>query len=152
MKFKIFPFLDGLQRTFRGMAGVTLENPKIGEYNEPEFFSDYTCSIGLIGIERASLILTLSEKVATEITSMITGKVLSGGEKIITDTIGELLNMAVGVAQKLSGEKFDFSLPVSVKGKSHQINVIKDKRTFRAIFLLNGEEICLYLTNSQIME
>jgi CheY-specific phosphatase CheX len=150
MYFSLNPFINSLEKTLLNMAGLKLDNPKSIKFNKNNFFSDYTSCIGLIGKEKASLILTVTDNLAKRIVYLITGSEASNNESLIIDTISELLNITVGNAQKDLYEKFEFTLPISIKGTKHQIFMFEEGETLQVLFNCMGEEICIYLTDSYI--
>jgi CheY-specific phosphatase CheX len=152
MQYDILPFVDALSRTFRDMAEIEIG---IGPVEEPDgtiVFSDATATIGLMGTERASLVMTVEEPLALEITQRVTGKAAGLEDRLVGDTIGELLNMVVGAAQRGSPVKFDFSLPVSIRGKNHEVRAVSKGYFRRVLCSAAGGKVGLYLARTPVTD
>ena len=146
MHFEFEPFVEAMNRTFKYMAGEELVNGTYEEWNGARIFADVTAIMGLSGEQKGSLVLTVTEKAAIHLTSIITGKDVTLDDRLITDTIGELINIIVGSAQRNSRVKFDFSVPVAIKGKHHEVRAVSEGSFKRIISKMSGEDIGLYLS------
>ncbi|MDX1957011.1 MAG: chemotaxis protein CheX [Leptospiraceae bacterium] len=151
MNLSIKVFVQALNKTLKDMGDIDLVNEEIEEFHSTEFHSDFTCSIGIVEAkERSSLILSLDDIAKEKIVFSITQK-LNPQKSLVYDTIGELLNIIVGIAQKESSVKFDFSLPVSIIGKNHLVHLIHNEKSKRAISKLDDGKLGLYLSYAQIL-
>jgi len=124
MKYEIDVFMDALVITLSTMAGMEIAGKDYQQPQSATVYADVSTHIDLFGSEEnARLVLTMSEKAAVKMGSETTGKeVISLINPVITDSLGEILNILVGAAQKNSSTKFDFSLPVVLKGKNHEVH------------------------------
>lgn len=148
MQFEFEPFIEAMNRTFKYMAGEELLNGPCEIWDGSRIFADVTAIMGLSGDEKGSLVLTVTEQAAIKLTSTITGKDVTLEDRLITDTIGELINIIVGSAQRNSSVKFDFSVPVSIKGKNHEVRAVSEGYFKRIISKMSGEEVGLYLAKT----
>lgn len=140
------PFIESLNRTFSDMVGLELVNGPYEEVTGGETLADVSVNIGLTGDVKASLLLTADERAALLITQKTTGKQnVNLGDRIVSDTMGELLNMIVGSAQRHAKIKFEFSLPVNIEGRRHKVRTIFNAGFRRVISKMQGEEVGLYL-------
>ena len=145
MKIDFAPFVISMNRTFSDMLGAELLNGPYEELEGDEMLADVSVNIGLSGEEKAVLVFTVSESAAILITKLTTGKDVKANERIVTDTLGELLNMIVGSAQRHSNIKFDFSIPMAVSGSNHRIRSVFKGAYRRVISKMHGVEVGLYL-------
>ena len=140
------PFVNAMSRTFREMVGVELVHGPYEEMEGNEVLADVSTNIGLSGESRAVLLLTADEAAALKVTKLTTGKDVAIHDKLVTDTIGELLNVFVGAAQRHSNIKFNFSIPMAVSGKNHTISSLFNRgRRQRVVSKMEGSEVSLYL-------
>jgi len=150
--FEFDPFLSALNRTFRDMADIELVNGSIQTASESEnadgLRADVSSVVGIFGPEKASLILTLTEEVALNIASIISGRRLELEDALVCDTAGELLNMTVGSAQRLSAVKFSFAIPVSIQGRGHGLRANKDNISKYVISKGAGGDVGLILVKN----
>ncbi|MEM7183258.1 MAG: chemotaxis protein CheX [Spirochaetota bacterium] len=117
-------------------------------HDSDQIYTDISSTIGLYGSSKMALILTMSEQSVLVISENIMGASLSWEDNLVSDTMGEILNILVGVAQKDSPEKFSFSIPITIKGKEHEVRVPKKTYT-KVTFIFSHEgkenEIALIL-------
>jgi len=146
MKIDFTPFVNSMNRTFSDMVGIEITNGAYEDMTGGEMLADVSVNIGLTGEARASLLFTATEHAALEITKTTTGKSdVKISDRIVTDAMGELLNMIVGAAQRHANIKFDFSLPIAVEGKNHSVRSVFRSNFRRVISKMGAEEIGLYL-------
>ena len=146
MKIDFTPFVNSLNRTFSDMVGQELLNGPYENMDKGETFADISVNIGLTGDVKASLVLTVTENAALQITKTTTGKQdIKMEDKIVTDTVGELLNMIVGSTQRHSNLKWDFSLPLAIEGRNHEVRSIFKSNFRRVVSKMHGETVGLYL-------
>lgn len=153
--FELDPFIRAMNHTFRDMADIDLSNDPIetvaSDYLHADVHSkiallaDVSTNVGIIAEERASLLLTLSEKGAIAVAKMITGKDLKLYDRLVADSVGELLNMIAGSAQRASSLRFQFSIPVSMQGKRHEIRTVSNSTLRYSISHFGIEEVRLIL-------
>jgi len=147
MEFQLEHFIPSMNHTFKEMCDMELLNGIVEEYKFKPIIADVSSMITLKGTKDATLILTLSIKAAREVTKKICGiESGEGDHHIISDTVGEILNMLVGFAQKTSPVKFNFSIPITVYGIKQELSHdTKTTNSKRIVSRLNGEEVWLYL-------
>ncbi len=155
MKLEIAPFVNAMNHTFKEMAGVELVNGSEEPFEEKLIQADASAIISLRSDENASIVLTVSEVAARTLTTKISRPNTIINERRMTDTLGELLNMLVGDAQRRSTSKFSFSIPVSIFGKNHEVNLIaqagRQVICRRVVSRMMGENVVLYLANAQVL-
>ncbi len=148
MKIDFTPFVNSMNRTFSDMLGAELLNGPYEELEGDEMLADVSVNIGLSGDEKAVLVLTANESAGLLITKLTTGKDVKITDRIVSDTMGELLNMIVGAAQRHSNIKFDFSIPMAVSGSNHSIRSVFKGKYRRVNSKMHGVEVGLYLIES----
>ncbi|MBI3394983.1 MAG: chemotaxis protein CheX [Spirochaetia bacterium] len=154
MRFDLSPFIQAMNHTFREMADVELINGPEEDYKERLIRADVSAFISLRSEQNVSVILTVPDHAARFLTETIGGKAAAADEGRVTDTIGELLNMLVGYAQKKASFKFTFSIPISIIGKNHEVNLVltdgQQATCRRVVSRLSGDPVGLYLANSPV--
>lgn len=149
MNIDFAPFVESMNLTFHDMAGIEIANGPFEEQVDAEALADISVSIGLTGQVKASVLLTTSSRLAIIIAEKVTGMDnLKVGDRIVTDAMGEMLNMIVGAAQRHSNVKFDFALPVAVEGSSHMVHPSPGVGYRRVVSKMEGGDISLYLFES----
>ena len=143
--FEITPFVNTMNRTFKDMVGVELSNGAVELPDDSKVLSDITATMGIHGEDKASLVVTVDESASLFLTKVMTGKDVKLEDRIVTDTIGELLNMIVGAAQKESKQKFDFSVPVTFMGKNHEVRAVNRGYFRRVMSHFSEGTVGLYL-------
>ena len=88
----------------------------------------------------------MNKNTAVYLTHAITGKERELGDPLVGDTVGELLNMIVGSAQRESAAKFHFGLPVCIGGREHLVRPLLGVEFRQVVSTLPTGEIGLYLT------
>ena len=133
-----------MQTTFENMADLPLEPGPIQEADHVEY-SDLSATIGLVGPERASLLLAADRQTAVDLTRRISGRDAEFQASLVADTLGEILNIIAGAAQRESALKFDFSLPVVVRGSQHEIIPFETFYGRKSVSTLPGGGVTLLL-------
>jgi len=155
MKLELSPFVQAMNYTFKEMAGVELINGPEEDFAQKLIQADVSAIISVRSDENASVILTASDQAARTLTREINGPNVKLDDHRLTDTLGELLNMLVGQAQRNTLSKFSFSIPVSIFGKNHEVNLISQdgRHVFcrRVISRMSGESIGVYLANAPVL-
>jgi CheY-specific phosphatase CheX len=154
--FDLLPFVEALNRIFVDMADIRLANGPIEStitnnitadvHSRVGLYADVSSSVGIFAIDKASLLITIQESGALKLTRILTGQELQLHDRLVTDTIGEVLNIVVGAAQRASPIKFEFSVPVSIQGKGHEILMPRDSAVRYCISRFDGESVCLILS------
>jgi CheY-specific phosphatase CheX len=151
MKFDIKPFVQSMDNTFSAMLGEKLDIGEVESSNNQKVYTDVSALIDLLCEESASLVLTVASKSALEVSSVMSGKeIISIINPFVSDTIGELLSMIVGTAQKNVDVKYNFSIPEVTKGANHEAVPLSGGYYQRVISKLYEDEIGLYLIGQTI--
>ena len=148
MKLDIVPFIESLRKTFSEMVG---ELPVIFEPvhgDDAQIMADISASIGIIGTEKYTVVLDIPDEIAAKLVTEIIGSSITIDYQIIADTVGELLNMITGNAQKFCDEKYDFSLPQVILGKNHQIQILNGMRYQKVDLILFKTKIRFFLIST----
>ena len=114
----INPFLTSIKSVFDMMLQVpfTMGKPQIKEDNVPRY--DVSGIIGLSGSVTGCVVINLSEEIALQLASALSGEEYTEFNDDCSDAIGELANMIAGGAKKdFPGENNAISVPSIVVGK-----------------------------------
>ncbi len=113
----INPVLSSIKDVFSMMLQmpVTIGKPQLKNDNEPRY--DISCIIGLSGSITGSVVITLSEEVAFELASALSGEEVTKIDEDCIDAIGEIANMIAGGAKKDFPGDNSISVPGVVVGK-----------------------------------
>ena len=118
----INPFLASIKDVFDTMLQVpfTMGKPQIKDDNVPRY--DVSGIIGLSGSVTGCVVINLSEEIALQLASALSGEEYTEFNDDSSDAIGELANMIAGGAKKdFPGEDNSISVPSIVIGK-HRVN------------------------------
>ncbi|MBV6493256.1 MAG: hypothetical protein LDLANPLL_01272 [Turneriella sp.] len=112
-------FVKTLRHVFADFIGV--EELTIKELIPlPKKFQSVTAKMELTGDFPATLYLNVTQR-GIEI-SMKKLDIAKGDEdRMLMDTVSELLNIVVGAAQRQSPVRYDFSLPTALKGENYPL-------------------------------
>jgi len=114
----INPFLASIKNVFDMMLQVpfTMGKPRIKDDNVPRY--DVSGIIGLSGSVTGCVVINLSEEIALQLVSALSGEEYTEFNDDCSDAIGELANMIAGGAKKdFPGEDNAISVPSIVVGK-----------------------------------
>jgi len=82
---------------------------------------DVSAIIGIAGEAKGAVVLSFTDSLATELAGSLAGTT-SPTPEMVTDSIGEMVNIVAGNAKKgLEQYRLVISLPSIVKGKNHHI-------------------------------
>ncbi|MDR0315459.1 MAG: chemotaxis protein CheX [Treponema sp.] len=123
----IKPFLDVTLNAFQSFVGCEL-SPRHPYFADPESdfkadISGVTGVIGLSGVIRGAVIVSMSKSTAIKVTDMLIGEPHTELDGDVVDAIGEIVNIIAGnIKQKIAeGDGIVISLPTVIKGKEHSI-------------------------------
>ena len=119
----IMPFVEATQNVFQEFFGITpqLDTPYIVKREETSNW-DVSGIIGITGESKGVIVLSISEKLATSLTSELVGRTITTLEDKVLDTIGEITNIIAGNSKKgFEDFRLKISLPSIIKGKEHKI-------------------------------
>ena len=144
MHYNFKHFVKAMNHAFKEMADLDLVNGDPKDYGGEDLAADISTNIGLTGEKAACIVLTMTEGAGKLLTARIRGEAAALRDDLISDIAGELLNILVGISQRNSKIKFEFSIPVSIIGKNHVVRPLKRGYTQGVISTLQDETIGLY--------
>ena len=118
----INPFLSAIRNVFDTMLQVKFElgKPKLKDDPVPRY--EVSGIIGLSGEVTGCVVINLSEELALQLASSLSGETVTELNDNCTDAIGELANMIAGSAKKdFPGKNNSISIPSVVIGKHRMI-------------------------------
>lgn len=118
------PFVDVTVETFKEFVGIEVA-PKHPHFMDPETVLEWDISavIGLSGVVRGAIIVSMKSELALKLTNLLTGEDHSEIDADVVDAIGEINNIIAGnIKPKVpNGDKIVISIPTIIKGKEHTI-------------------------------
>jgi len=118
------PFVEVTVNTFKEFVGVDV-NPRHPHFLDPEkgFEWDISAVIGLSGVVKGAVIISMKADLAIKLTELLTGSEHSEIDADVIDAIGEINNIVAGnIKPKVpNGDKIVISIPTIIKGKEHSI-------------------------------
>ena len=118
----INPFVRSALSVFRTMldCAIQREGLSLRTGSTPAF--DVTAVIGLSGVIRGSVVLSVPRAVAFKVVERLVGIETVEIDQIVVDAVGEMANMIAGGAKaELAAYRLSLGLPSVVVGKDHQI-------------------------------
>ncbi|HRP68958.1 MAG TPA: chemotaxis protein CheX [Turneriella sp.] len=136
-------FITILRHVFRDFIGV---QELISEemITLPEKFQSVTAKMELTGSSPATLWLNMTE-LGIKIAMKKLAIPQSDEDRMLMDTVGELLNIIVGTAQRQSAVRYDFSLPTALKGENYPLRFNENSRRSAHRFIFEQFEALLIL-------
>jgi chemotaxis protein CheX len=120
----IQPFIDVSQNVFKQLLNIDLEADR-PYFSDSGSITDWDISgfIGLSGEARGAVIISMKNKLALRLTTILTGKEHTTIDDNAVDAVGEIINIIAGnVKQNLEQVfKLTISLPTVVNGGGHSI-------------------------------
>jgi len=150
MSASIGTFLAALRRTLQVMDGPESASGPVEQVSASGIRADVSAHLSVFTDRELCIILTANEAAALTLVRSITGLDLAFDDSLTADTLGELLNVLVGSAQKGSG--FQFSLPVIAKARGHQVKVLTPRPCERVVSTLGEGELGLYLVEGRVAD
>jgi chemotaxis protein CheX len=124
MEQYIKPFVEVAVNTFSSFVNCEVE-PRHPFFLSPDkvIGSDISGIIGISGLIRGSVVLSMYKNIAIKTTGMLVGSEPAELDGDVTDAIGEIVNIIAGnIKAKIpDGEKIVISLPAVIKGADHSI-------------------------------
>jgi len=118
------PFVEVTVNTFKEFVGVDLI-PRHPHFLEPDknFEWDISAVIGLSGVVKGAVIVSMKEELAIKLTNLLTGDTRNEIDADVVDAIGEINNIIAGnMKPKIpNGDRIVISIPTIIKGKEHSI-------------------------------
>jgi len=117
-------FVEVTISTFKEFVGVevTPRQPYFLEL-EKSYEWDISAVIGLSGMAKGAIIVSMKAELAMKITSLLTGADITEIDGDVVDAVGEINNIIAGnIKPKVpNGDKIVISIPTIIKGKEHSI-------------------------------
>ena len=124
LKDYVEPFVEVTVNTFREFVGVDVSS-RHPHFLDPEkgFEWDISAVIGLSGIVKGAVIISMKSELAIKLTDILAGPGHTGIDADVVDAIGEINNIISGnLKPKVpNGDKIVISIPTIIKGKEHSI-------------------------------
>jgi len=118
------PFVEVTINTFKEFVGVDVV-PKHPHFLDPDKSLDWDISavIGLSGIVRGAVIVSMKKELAIKLTDQLIGPGHTEMDADVADAIGEINNIIAGnIKPKVpNGDKIVISIPTIIRGKEHSI-------------------------------
>jgi chemotaxis protein CheX len=118
------PFVEVTVGTFSEFVGVEV-SPRNPHYLDPEkgFEWDISAVIGLSGVVRGAVIVSMKQDLAIKLTDLLTGTPHTEVDADVVDAVGEINNIIAGnLKPKVpNGDKIVISIPTIIKGREHSI-------------------------------
>jgi len=118
------PFVDVTVNTFKEFVGIEI-NPRHPHFLDPDkaFEWDISAVIGLSGVVKGAVIISMKSDLAIKLTDLLTGSEHNEIDADVIDAIGEINNIIAGnIKPKVpNGDRIVISIPTIIKGKEHSI-------------------------------
>ena len=118
------PFVEVTVNTFKEFVGIEV-SPRHPHFLDPEkgFEWDISAVIGLSGVVKGAVIVSMKADLAIKLTDMLTEAGHKEIDADVIDAIGEINNIIAGnIKPKVpNGDKIVISIPTIIKGKEHSI-------------------------------
>jgi len=118
------PFVEVTVNTFKEFVGIDI-SPRHPHFLDPDkgFEWDISAVIGLSGVVKGAVIISMKADLAIKLTDMLTDDTHSEIDADVIDAIGEINNIIAGnIKPKVpNGDKIVISIPTIIKGKEHSI-------------------------------
>jgi len=118
------PFVEVTVNTFKEFVGVDV-SPRHPHFLDPEkaFEWDISAVIGLSGVVKGAVIVSMKAELAIKLTDLLTGVEHTELDADVIDAIGEVNNIIAGnIKPKVpNGDKIVISIPTIIRGKEHSI-------------------------------
>jgi len=118
------PFVEVTVNTFKEFVGIDV-SPRHPHFLDPEkgFEWDISAVIGLSGVVKGAVIISMKADLAIKLTELLTDSEHTEIDADVIDAIGEINNIVAGnIKPKVpNGDKIVISIPTIIKGKEHSI-------------------------------
>ncbi|MDR1836789.1 MAG: chemotaxis protein CheX [Treponema sp.] len=117
-------FVEVTVNTFKEFIGLEI-SPRHPHFLDPEkgFEWDISAVIGLSGVVKGAVIVSMKTELAIKLTDLLAGPGHTEIDADVVDAIGEINNIIAGnIKPKVAnGDKIVISIPTIIKGKEHSI-------------------------------
>lgn len=145
MSYDLRTFVAALQHTLQALAQDETHAGEIEEGSGSRIFADVSAHLAIRNGGHGCVVITFSEAAACRLVQQVTGREVTFDDALVADSVGEVLNMVVGHAQRKSPHRFSFALPVIAKGRAHEVKVLSGGYAERVVTEMAGHEVGLYL-------
>jgi len=118
------PFVEVTINTFKEFVGADV-TPRHPFFLDPdkEFEWDISAVIGLSGVVKGAVIISMKAELAIKLTDLLAGEGHKDIDADVVDAIGEINNIIAGnIKPKVpNGDRIVISIPTIIKGKEHSI-------------------------------
>ncbi|MCL2758618.1 MAG: chemotaxis protein CheX [Treponema sp.] len=118
------PFVEVTVNTFKEFVGIDV-SPRHPHFLDPDkgFEWDITAVIGLSGVVKGAVIISMKADLAIKLTDLLTGAEHDEIDADVIDAIGEINNIIAGnIKPKVpNGDRIVISIPTIIKGREHSI-------------------------------
>ncbi len=117
------PFIDATVGVFRDLFGEEPEylNPYLLDRGDAQRW-DISGIIGIAGDSKGVVVVSMTDALASALTSRLVGHVVEPQDPDVVDAVGEAVNIIAGNAKKgLEQYRLSISLPSIVRGSDHAI-------------------------------
>jgi len=118
------PFVEVTINTFKEFVGIDV-SPRHPHFLDPEkgFEWDISAVIGLSGVVKGAVIVSMKTELAVKLTDLLTDEKHSEIDADVVDAIGEINNIIAGnIKPKVpNGDRIVISIPTIIKGREHSI-------------------------------
>jgi len=125
LKDYIIPFVEVTKDTFKDFVQIENVDSKNPFYLDPDkgFEWDISAVIGLSGVVKGAVIISMKQELAIKLTDMLAGPGHTEMDADVVDAVGEINNIIAGnIKPKVpNGDKIVISIPTVIKGKEHSI-------------------------------
>jgi chemotaxis protein CheX len=140
----INPFIVALNDAFTTMLDCEVKRGQIALKGDCTAKYDVSGVIGLSGTAVGTVVLSLSDEVATSAASMLLMYEATEIDADVVDAVGELTNMVAGAAKaQLEEFSLNVSLPNVVTGRGHEIRFPSNVTPICVPFTTKWGDMCL---------
>jgi len=123
LELYVKPFVKSTLHTFKDFVGFELVagHPHFSG-RTLDFERDISAVIGLSGVVRGAVVISMKKDFAIKITDALVGSPHQELDDDVVDAVGEIVNIIAGNIKQYveGGEQIVISLPTVVKGKDHR--------------------------------
>jgi len=123
LELYVKPFVKSTLHTFKDFVGFELVagHPHFSG-RTLDFERDISSVIGLSGVVRGAVVISMKKDFAIKITDTLVGSPHQELDDDVVDAVGEIVNIIAGNIKQYveGGEQIVISLPTVVKGKDHR--------------------------------
>ena len=141
------PFITATVQAIETLARVSVKRKDLFLKRDYRMFGDVSAMMGLSGTASGSVVLSFPMNAAATIVGrMIKRDVTDPGQTIVSDGVGELVNVIAGNAKAAFADTpyhFEIGLPSVVTGEGHMIKHRAGTPCVVVVFDVSGTEVAL---------